>query len=193
MLTLVLFAQLAMMGHLHAQAVDPLPPAYVSVASEGTYQGTSPVVNLPAGTTYTFGLSTGVMCAPYTAAAPVAVVVYVSSFADCKSSVGVGDPDPGKIKNLYVLQTKGDQTGTYTVPPDPTVKNWKVPGYGGGTVTPPVIPPTTTQAVYTCSQSVTLTFGTNPPVTFTNTFTAISLDGSPVTSQTAGISCVVSK
>lgn len=155
------------------QTVDPLPPAYVSIASEGTYQGTSPVVNLPAGTIYAFGLTTkgGVLCDPYTVsatpAAGLTVVVWVSTFSttctvngkppvDANGKPTGGDPDPGIVKNLYVLQTKGDQTGTYTVPPDPTVRPWTVTGYGGGTVIPPTTP---TPTVFLCPGS---------PVVFTN-------------------------
>jgi hypothetical protein len=187
----IVYVALLCGGKIHAQTNAV---TWVPIASEGQYQGTSPVVSLPVGTVYTFGLTTkgGVICDPITIGQnPLTVVVYVSSFVKTCAVNGVltSDPDPGKIKTLYVEATGAQQSGTYTVPPSTTPIPWSVPVLTG-TVVPPVTPPSTTPVVYTCSQSVTLTFG-GTPVTITNTFSAISLSGSPVTSQTAGISCVV--
>lgn len=167
-------------------AIDPLPPTWAAIAPEGTYQGTSPVVSMPAGTIFTFGLTTkgGVICDAMTAtAAPV--VVWVSTFSTtCKvNGVPTADPDPGQIKTLYVQSSTVAQNGTYTIPPSPIVLKWSVPASGGPT------PPPNNQVAYTCSMQVTLLFGTTP-LTSTYIISAVSGDGSVVTSSTPGVTCV---
>ena len=157
------------------QVVDPPPPAWVPIASEGTYQGASPIVSLPVGTVFAFGLlpaNGGVLCDPITVTnTPVNVVVWVSTFqATCMvggkpPASGDGDPDPNQVKTLYVQQTTVAQSGTYTVPPSTTPISWSVPASGTTPpVIPPVIPPTTGYTIFLCLStapvSVTVDGGT---------------------------------
>jgi len=82
------------------------------VAAEAQYQSTSPIVQLTAGATFTFGRLDGVLCDSMTATA-VPIPVWVSSFAagtaqPCfMKSIPIpnGDPNPGSADSLYVLET----------------------------------------------------------------------------------------
>jgi hypothetical protein len=137
---------------LHAQTA---PPVWFFVASEAQYQATSPIVELTAGATFTFGRLDGTLCDPMTATA-VWIPVWVSSFASGTAqpcfikgiAIPAGDPDPGNASTLYVLETsvaqfaqvKDPVDGTVTLVPIPALPASGGGGAGGGgtgsTVTP---------------------------------------------------------
>lgn len=187
---------------------------WVPIASEGQYQGTSPVVSLPAGTVFTFGLITkgGVICDAMAAtAAPV--VVYVSTFpatclvngkppVDANGKPTGGDPDPGQIKTLYVEAGNLAQNGTYTTPPSTLVVPWNVPAAGvviapscptGQTLTNGKCVPDLTPPVYSnfsCTQSVVITVGSALPITIPFTVPVTVLGSVPSITVT-GFSCTL--
>lgn len=135
---------------LHAQTT---PPVWFPVAPEAQYQATSPIVELTAGATFTFGRLDGTLCDSMTATA-VWIPVWVSSFASGTTQpcsvktvpVPNGDPNPGSADSIYVLETPDPQfaqvkdpvDGTVTIVPIPALPTTGGGGTGGGgsTVTP---------------------------------------------------------
>jgi hypothetical protein len=132
------------------------PPTWFPVASEAQYQATSPIVQLTAGSTFTFGRLDGVLCDSMIATA-VPIPVWVSSFAagtaqPCSMNgipVPNGDPNPGSADSLYVLETTISQLASVKDPVDgqvtlvvipslPTTTGGGGTGTGGGTTITPV-------------------------------------------------------
>ena len=110
---------------LHAQTT---PPVWFPVAPEAQYQATSPIVELTAGATFTFGRLDGTLCDSMTATA-VWIPVWVSSFASGTTQpcsvktvpVPNGDPNPGSADSIYVLETPDPQFAQVKDPVDGTV------------------------------------------------------------------------